>query len=157
MITWSTTAPAASTISSSRATTTMHRSICQSAKPSRGRCRDLQPGTYTYYCAIPGHRALMEGTITITGPETGSGGEEAPTSSDGATPSASATPAAEDAAAPLGEPVELSAPGIAWSTNEITIARGGTIHLVNEGAAVHDFTIDDPAVSSGPVEAGQTH
>jgi azurin len=27
---------------------------------------DLAPGTYTFYCAIPGHRALMEGTITIT-------------------------------------------------------------------------------------------
>ncbi len=27
---------------------------------------DLAPGTYTFYCAIPGHRTLMEGTITIT-------------------------------------------------------------------------------------------
>ena len=26
---------------------------------------DLAAGTYTYYCAIPGHRALMEGTLTI--------------------------------------------------------------------------------------------
>ena len=27
---------------------------------------DLAPGTYAFYCAIPGHRPLMEGTITIT-------------------------------------------------------------------------------------------
>ncbi len=42
-----------------------------------------------------------------------------------------------------GEVVELSTPGIAWSTNEITIARGGTIHLVNDGSGgPHNFIIE---------------
>ncbi len=30
---------------------------------------DLAPGTYTFYCAVPGHRALMNGSITITPPQ----------------------------------------------------------------------------------------
>lgn len=27
---------------------------------------DLEAGTYTYYCSIPGHRATMEGTLEVT-------------------------------------------------------------------------------------------
>jgi plastocyanin len=26
---------------------------------------DVKPGKYTYYCSIPGHRASMEGTLTV--------------------------------------------------------------------------------------------
>lgn len=43
---------------------------------------DLAPGTYTFYCEIPGHRASgMEGTITIT--EAGATSGDAATSSAG--------------------------------------------------------------------------
>jgi plastocyanin len=27
---------------------------------------DLEPGTYTYYCGIPGHRSAMEGTLEVS-------------------------------------------------------------------------------------------
>ena len=27
---------------------------------------DLEAGTYTYYCSIPGHRASMEGTLEVS-------------------------------------------------------------------------------------------
>ena len=39
--------------------------------------------------------------------------------------------------------VELSAPGISWSTNELTVAQGDTIHLVNDGSGgPHNFVVE---------------
>lgn len=54
-----------------------------------------------------------------------------------------APPPAEGEAPPAGEAVELSAPGIAWSVYEITIAQGGTINLFNDGSGgAHNFVIE---------------
>ncbi len=51
-----------------------------------------------------------------------------------------ASPAAEGGG---GEVVELSAPGIAWSTYEITISQGGTIELFNDGSGGnHNFVVE---------------
>jgi plastocyanin/cytochrome c553 len=71
-----------------------------------------------------------------------------------ATPAPPATPAATPAATPDAAPeggqdeapattVELSAPGIAWSTNELTVPQGGTIELFNDGSGgEHNFVIE---------------
>ena len=39
--------------------------------------------------------------------------------------------------------VDLAAPGIAWSDDELVIAQGGTIHLINDGSGgFHTFVIE---------------
>ncbi len=129
---------------------------------------DLQPGTYTFYCAIPGHRALMEGTITITGPEEGAAaGEETSPAADEGTPAAesatpaaaSATPAAEDqGSGGATTAISLDTVDLAFSETELAIPANTdvTLTLTNQGNAIHDFKIDDPEIYSGPVEAGQS-
>ncbi len=56
-----------------------------------------------------------------------------------------------------GAVVELSAPGIAWSTNELTVPVGGTIRLINDGSGgEHNFVVenynDDSPVDMPPGE-----
>lgn len=41
---------------------------------------ELAPGEYVYYCAVPGHRATMEGTLTIVAPDAA----QAPSGAEGA-------------------------------------------------------------------------
>ena len=136
---------------------------------------DLAPGTYTFYCAIPGHRALMEGTITITAPEAGGGaGEEASPAADeegspaaeAATPGAgkatpvagAATPVDDEQGSGDANAISLETVDLAFSETELAIPANTdeTLTLTNAGAAVHDFKIDDPEVYSGPVAAGES-
>lgn len=116
---------------------------------------DLAPGTYTFYCEIPGHRAAgMQGTLTIVPAEEAGGGA---TPEAGATPGAGASP---EAAAPAsgGNVVEVSTPGISWSVTEITVSAGDTIRFTNDGSGgEHNFAIEGYNDAS-PVDlpAGQT-
>ncbi len=123
---------------------------------------DLAPGTYTYYCAIPGHRALMEGTLTVAAadaalppaevdaaaaegtpaasPDASGDATPAPAVSGNATPEA-ATPAASPEASPAA--TTLEAVDFAWTETAFSVSPGQTISLVNSGLSVHNFTVVD--------------
>lgn len=72
-----------------------------------------------------------------------------------ATP-ATTEPAAATPAATGGNTVELDMVDIAFTQKELTIPANTdvTLHVVNQGAAVHNFTIDNPAITSGDVQPG---
>lgn len=72
----------------------------------------------------------------------------------------SASPEASPCASPAagGTPVEVDMVDIAFTQKELTIPANTdvTLHIVNQGAAVHNFTIDNPSVMSGDVQPGQS-
>ncbi len=92
-----------------------------------------------------------------------------PISAEGGTPMAAATPAGE--AGTPASPVACGTPGattaevvnvemvdIAFNQKTLTIPANTdvTFHIVNNGAATHNFKIDDPEVFSGDLGAGQS-
>jgi uncharacterized cupredoxin-like copper-binding protein len=76
----------------------------------------------------------------------------APTATTQTMPAAGASPAAQATAGPTVDMID-----IAFSPNEITIPANTptTVHLVNRGAAVHTFNIDELNVQSGDYAPGQ--
>ena len=122
-------------------------------------------GEYEYYCNVPGHKeAGMVGTLTVTEGVSAAapGGTAAPgaTPAQGmatavtpavATPAGStteATPAAggeEQAAAGGSNAVEVDAYDIYFEPKELSIPADTdvTVRILNEGAAPHNFSIDE--------------
>jgi len=99
---------------------------------------NLPAGDYEFWCTVPGHKeAGMVGTVTFV-----AGGAAAPAGGG----EAGATS------------VELSTVDLKFEPADFTIAADTdvTINVTNNGALPHDFTMDDPAATSGEVAAGGT-
>jgi len=103
---------------------------------------NLPAGTYTFVCTIPGHEALMTGTLTVTegaaAPAEQAGGQTGGAGGQSQAPQ----PAGGGAAAP---PVTLTAQGTAWDQTELTIPAGTEVPftLVNADPIEHNFTVED--------------
>jgi uncharacterized cupredoxin-like copper-binding protein len=103
---------------------------------------NLPPGTYDFFCNVPGHESAgMVGKLTVV-----EGG--------GATPVA--TPAGQSSEAGATS-VEVDMVDLAFQPTEITIAANTdvTIKAVNKGALPHTFTIPDVA-DTGEVAGGSS-
>jgi uncharacterized cupredoxin-like copper-binding protein/mono/diheme cytochrome c family protein len=108
------------------------------------------PGTYEYYCNIPGHKeAGMVGTLIVAE----GGGEQAAAPAAGGATAESAP--AQDEAAPAAaeqsaaEPIEIVSHDIFFEPKEVTIPADTdvTVSLPNQGAAPHNFSIDELGIS----------
>jgi uncharacterized cupredoxin-like copper-binding protein len=115
-------------------------------------------GEYEYYCNIPGHKdAGMVGKLTVT---EGGGGAAAPAAS----PAAGGGEATPAPAAGGGETAAADSPvitmhDISFAPTDFTIPANTPVKvsLPNEGAAVHDFSIDELGISVtvNPGETGE--
>jgi cytochrome c oxidase subunit 2 len=99
-------------------------------------------GDYEYYCAIPGHKeGGMVGTLHVV---------------EGAAPPAEQEQPPPPAEQPQAPTVEMH--DIFFQPKEITIPANTdvTVNLVNNGATVHTFDVNDLNVHSGDYAPGQT-
>jgi uncharacterized cupredoxin-like copper-binding protein/mono/diheme cytochrome c family protein len=113
------------------------------------------PGSYEYYCNIPGHKdAGMVGTLTVKLGAAG-GAAASPAASTGSPAAGAASPAAGRAPPPNGgqpaaaPPVTIKAADIKFEPKEAQIAASTdvTVMLPNEGALPHNFSIDELDIS----------
>jgi len=109
-------------------------------------------GEYEFYCNVPGHKeAGMVGTLTVSegaaaapaGAATPAGAQAAAPQGASAGQGAAATPGA--AAAVASQTVDIVANDIYFEPKEVTIPAntGVTVILPNDGAAAHNFSIDE--------------
>jgi uncharacterized cupredoxin-like copper-binding protein len=106
---------------------------------------NAEPGTYEFYCNVPGHKdAGMTGALIV-------GDAAAPAAVDqtAATPAgapAAATPVADaEAPAAAAESVEVVSHDIFFEPTEVTIPADTdvTFSLPNDGVTLHNFAIDE--------------
>ncbi len=102
------------------------------------------PGEYEFYCNVPGHKeAGMVGTLIVTE------GYELPAAASGAEASAASGSADSSAASSGGETFTVVSHDIYFDPADLTIPADTdvTISLPNEGAAPHNFAIDELDIS----------
>jgi uncharacterized cupredoxin-like copper-binding protein len=103
-------------------------------------------GEYEFYCNVPGHKeAGMVGTLTVS---ENAAAPPAGVATPAGSPSAPAAPAAaspEAAGAAAAQSVEVVAYDIYFEPKEVTIPANTdvTVMLPNDGAAPHNFSIDE--------------
>ncbi|MCO5221544.1 MAG: cupredoxin domain-containing protein [Thermomicrobiales bacterium] len=103
-------------------------------------------GTYEFYCSVPGHKdAGMVGTLTVSTDAAAAAPAAAEETDSGEADSADAESADDSGAAASADAVEVSMHDMYFDPTDLAIGADTptTFHFVNEGAAVHDFTIDD--------------
>lgn len=103
---------------------------------------DVTPGTYTYFCDIPGHRGGgMEGKLVVdpSGPAPGSGG-------------------AGGGGAAAGTPLNIDGADLSFAPKESSVPAGPVaITLKNVGKIQHTLVIqEDPSFKKLDTQAGQS-
>lgn len=140
-------------------------SIDQAAGESHEITINAPAGTYEFYCNIPGHKeAGMHGILTVEEGYEMPGAAASDSGGDGAATADGSSRTADEAAAAStdegsgGETVTVTSHDISFDPTEVTIPANTDVTFVlpNEGAAPHNFAIDELDISIDQA-SGETH
>jgi uncharacterized cupredoxin-like copper-binding protein/mono/diheme cytochrome c family protein len=118
-------------------------------------------GEYEFYCNVPGHlEAGMVGTLIVSEGASLPAASPASIEEEPAAEEPEADAAAADEAPAGAEPVTIASHDIFFEPSEVTIPANTdvTLSLPNEGAAPHNFSIDelDISIDQAPGESQET-